>query len=115
MPKTLSLVLLALFPLALLAQAPAPAGGKADVLLHRDGAPPRWAIAIHGGAGVIPKTMPEATKREYFQSLTAALKAGQEVLTGGGTSLDAVEKVVRTLEDDPHFNAGKGAVYTHDG
>jgi len=118
MPKALPIVVLALLPLALLAQAPPPPGGeggKADVLLHRDGAPARWALAIHGGAGVIPKTMPEATKREYFQSLTAALKAGQEVLTGGGTSLDAVERVVRFLEDDPRFNAGKGAVYTHDG
>jgi beta-aspartyl-peptidase (threonine type) len=117
MPKTLSALLLVLLPLALLAQnpqSPEPAGGKADIVLKRVDSP-RWAIAIHGGAGVIPKTLPEAEKQQYFKSLDAALKVGREVLAGGGTSLDAVEKVVRFLEDDPLFNAGKGAVYNHEG
>ena len=114
MPKILSALLLALLPLALLAQGPPPAGGKADVLLKR-AERPRWAIAIHGGAGVIPKTLPEAEKQQYFKSLDAALKVGRDLLAGGGTSLDAVEKVIRFLEDDPLFNAGKGAVYNHEG
>jgi beta-aspartyl-peptidase (threonine type) len=116
-----SIVLLSTFlPLILLAQKPSgtpggePQGGKAEIVLRPAGAP-RWALAIHGGAGVIPKTMPEAEKQAYFKALEAALKIGREVLAGGGTSLDAVEKVVRFLEDDPRFNAGKGAVYTHDG
>ncbi len=116
-PKSLSLALLALavvFTGALPAQDKKPAGGKADILLTRADAP-RWALAIHGGAGVIPKTLPEAEKQQYFKSLQAALALGRDVLAGGGTSLDAVEKVVRYLEDDPLFNAGKGAVYTHDG
>jgi len=101
----LSLFLLC-FPALLLAQqndkaaAPAPA--------------PKWAIAIHGGAGTIPKDLPEAQKQQYLHSLGEALKIGQGVLQQGGTSLDAVEKVVRFLEDDPLFNAGKGAVYTHE-
>ncbi len=76
---------------------------------------PKWALAIHGGAGTIPKTLPEAEKQQYLRSLESALKVGREVLGNGGTSLDAVEKVVRFLEDDPLFNAGKGAVYTHEG
>jgi beta-aspartyl-peptidase (threonine type) len=59
--------------------------------------------------------MPEATKREYFQSLEEALRLGRTLLAEGGTSLDVVERVVRFLEDDPKFNAGKGAVFTHDG
>ena len=75
---------------------------------------PTWAIAIHGGAGTIPKDLPEAQKQQYLQSLGEALEIGQGVLAKGGTSLDAVEKVVRFLEDDPLFNAGKGAVYTHE-
>lgn len=76
---------------------------------------PKWAIAIHGGAGTIPKTLPEAEKQQYLKSLSAALEIGRDALRQGGTSLDAVEKVVRFLEDDPLFNAGKGAVYTHEG
>ncbi|HSS47326.1 MAG TPA: isoaspartyl peptidase/L-asparaginase [Thermoanaerobaculia bacterium] len=76
---------------------------------------PKWALAIHGGAGTIPKNLPEAQKQQYLKSMTRALEIGRDVLTGGGTSLDAVEKVVRFLEDDPLFNAGKGAVYTHEG
>jgi beta-aspartyl-peptidase (threonine type) len=75
----------------------------------------KWALAIHGGAGTIPKNLPEELKQQYLKSLTRALEIGRGVLQGGGTSLDAVEKVVRFLEDDPLFNAGKGAVYTHEG
>jgi len=98
--------------------APQSTSDKAEVVLHKADAPaaaPRWALAIHGGAGTIPKTLPEAEKQEYLQALTQALGLGREVLARGGTSLDAVETVVRFLEDDPHFNAGKGAVFTHEG
>ncbi|HWM91909.1 MAG TPA: isoaspartyl peptidase/L-asparaginase [Thermoanaerobaculia bacterium] len=76
---------------------------------------PTWSLAIHGGAGTIPKDIPESQKEEYLKSLRAALEVGRKVLAGGGTSLDAVEKVVRFLEDDPLFNAGKGAVFTNEG
>jgi beta-aspartyl-peptidase (threonine type) len=109
--KALLALLLLLFPTLLLAQQ----NDKADVLLRRDDAPAaKWAIAIHGGAGTIPKNLPEAQKQQYLHSLGEALKIGQGVLRQGGTSLDAVEKVIRFLEDDPLFNAGKGAVYTHE-
>ena len=110
-----SLLSLLLIPVVATAQTPPSApGDKAEVVLTKGNAP-KWAIAIHGGAGTIPKTLPEAEKQQYLKSLTAALKLGQDVLRQGGTSLDAVEKVVRFLEDDPLFNAGKGAVYTHEG
>jgi beta-aspartyl-peptidase (threonine type) len=108
--KALLALLLSLLPVLLLAQS------KPGIVVQRHEAPrPQWAIAIHGGAGTIPKTMPEAKKQEYLRSLDQALKTGKEVLQQGGTSLDAVEKVIRFLEDDPLFNAGKGAVYTHEG
>jgi beta-aspartyl-peptidase (threonine type) len=103
----------------LLAAAALPAQDKAEVVLRSADAPAaasaKWALAIHGGAGTIPKTLPEGEKQQYLQSLTKALGIGRDILAKGGTSLDAVEAVVRFLEDDSLFNAGKGAVYTHEG
>jgi L-asparaginase / beta-aspartyl-peptidase len=75
-----------------------------------------WALAIHGGAGVIERG--DLTPRKevaYRAGLNAALAAGQKVLAAGGASLDAVEAAIRVLEDDPLFNAGRGAVFTADG
>jgi beta-aspartyl-peptidase (threonine type) len=74
-----------------------------------------WALAIHGGAGTISRDMPEDRVAGYRSGLERALRVGTSILDEGGTSLDAVEQVIRTLEDDPHFNAGKGAVFNHDG
>jgi len=75
-----------------------------------------WAIVIHGGAGVITreKMTPELDK-EYRASLTLALNTGRKILIEGGTALEAVEATIRVMEDNPLFNAGKGAVFTHDG
>ena len=74
------------------------------------------AIAIHGGAGTLPRAeMTPAQEAAYRAGLAAALDAGYAVLEGGGTSLDAVTIAVRMLEDDPLFNAGRGAVLTHEG
>ncbi|MFD9904522.1 isoaspartyl peptidase/L-asparaginase family protein [Streptomyces sp. NPDC059063] len=73
-------------------------------------------LAVHGGAGTAldrDKTTPEREKA-YRDGLTAALKAGQRNLDKGGSSLDAVQAAVAKLEDDPLFNAGKGAVFTAD-
>jgi len=75
----------------------------------------RFAIAIHGGAGVIERTIPENRKREYLSSLESILQVGRDLLENGSCSLDVVERVVRLFEDDPKFNAGKGAVYDSDG
>ncbi len=79
-------------------------------------AAPHWAIVLHGGAGVIErKTMDARTEAAYRVSLAEALKRGSAVLEKGGSSLDAVEAAIRFLEDDPLFNAGKGAVFTAEG
>jgi L-asparaginase / beta-aspartyl-peptidase len=69
------------------------------------------ALAIHGGAGVIERAkMPPEREAVYRAGLEAALDAGYAILARGGTSVDAVAAAVRTMEDDPHFNAGRGAV-----
>ncbi|HEY2412673.1 MAG TPA: isoaspartyl peptidase/L-asparaginase [Pirellulaceae bacterium] len=68
----------------------------------------KFAIALHGGAGQSPK---EDTAKAVEASLAKALDIGVGVLKGGGTSLDAVERVINYLEDDPLFNAGRGAVF----
>ena len=81
-----------------------------------DGDPPMISIAIHGGAGVISRsTMTAENERAYRADLERALDAGYGVLEKGGTSLDAVVAAVRILEDSPLFNAGKGAVFNHEG
>lgn len=76
----------------------------------------RWALAIHGGAGQMTrdKMTPEKEKA-YREGLSAALAAGEAVLSRGGSALDAVEATVRVLEDDPLFNSGRGAVFTEAG
>ncbi len=74
-----------------------------------------WALAIHGGAGDIPKDISQEERTAYEHGLETALRAGTDVLREGGSALDAVERVVTTLEDDPHFNAARGAVFTADG
>ena len=76
----------------------------------------KFALAVHGGAGTIErsKITPEL-ERAYRDALERSLRAGYAILEKGGSSLDAVEAAVRILEDDPHFNAGKGAVFTDEG
>src|SRR5688572_3367311 len=75
-----------------------------------------FAIAIHGGAGTLSrKDMTDAQEREYRAGLDAALDAGYEVLARNGTSLDATIAAVRVLEDNPLFNAGRGAVLDANG
>ena len=72
-----------------------------------------WAIVVHGGAGDINRAElgPEGDKA-YRAALSQAVKAGAAVLDRGGSSLDAVEAAIRVMEDDPHFNAARGAVFT---
>ncbi|BBF82034.1 isoaspartyl peptidase/L-asparaginase [Asticcacaulis excentricus] len=75
-----------------------------------------WSLALHGGAGVIERAnMPPEKEARYRASLTQALEVGQKVLAGGGSALEAVEATARVLEDDPLFNAGRGAVIAADG
>jgi beta-aspartyl-peptidase (threonine type) len=78
--------------------------------------PPPFAIVIHGGAGVIdPARMTPERAAGYRAGLAAALDAGYAVLEQGGAALDAVTAAVRILEDDPQFNAGRGAVLDEGG
>ena len=75
-----------------------------------------FGLAIHGGAGTLPRTeMGGELERKYRAGLEQALDAGHSVLQAGGTSLDAVTRAVVVLEDNPLFNAGRGAVFTFDG
>jgi len=97
------LVILAVMAVTLLARAAA-----AD--------PRPIVLVIHGGAGVIERARMTAPKEAAFRAgLEAALAAGYAVLEQGGSSLDAVTAAVRTMEDDPQFNAGRGAVLNHEG
>ena len=75
-----------------------------------------FSIAIHGGAGTILRSsMTPDLQQQYETGLKNALNAGYTILAGGGSSMDAVEAAVKSLEDFPLFNAGKGAVFNHEG
>jgi beta-aspartyl-peptidase (threonine type) len=102
----------ALATLACVAQTPQPAGQTAQT-----GQPAHhWSIVVHGGAGVIArKALGPNGDAAYRTSLAQAEAAGARVLDQGGSALDAVEAVIKVLEDDPLFNAGRGAVFTAEG
>ncbi|MGO9804738.1 MAG: isoaspartyl peptidase/L-asparaginase family protein [Steroidobacteraceae bacterium] len=103
-PQTNILRCLLLAAAALLGSSPLPAADHPLV------------IVIHGGAGVIERAhMTPEREAAYRAGLGAALDAGYAVLERGGAALDAVAAAVRTMEDDPQFNAGRGAVLNHDG
>jgi beta-aspartyl-peptidase (threonine type) len=84
---------------------------------HGDGPKQKmeYAIAIHGGAGSSAGDFDSPAIQKRRASLEAALEKGVGILKGGGSSLDAVEAVIRILEDDPQFNSGKGAVFNAEG
>jgi beta-aspartyl-peptidase (threonine type) len=76
----------------------------------------KYVLVIHGGAGtILKKNMTPGKEAAYRASLQKALETGYAVLQKGSSSLDAVEATVKVLEDDSLFNAGKGAVFTHEG
>ena len=76
----------------------------------------KFGLVIHGGAGTIERSkMTPKREHEYRAGIERALAAGYDILKRGGSSLDATEAAVRVLEDDPHFNAGRGAVFTNVG
>lgn len=77
---------------------------------------PRLGFVIHGGAGVIKRgSLSPEKEAEYKKKLEEAVVAGYKALQAGKTSIDAVEIAIRILEDSPLFNAGKGAVFNHEG
>ncbi|WP_339871830.1 isoaspartyl peptidase/L-asparaginase [uncultured Brevundimonas sp.] len=74
---------------------------------------PAWSFAIHGGAGVIERdSLTPEQDAAYRAALHRALEAGSAVLAAGGSSLDAIQAAIALMEDDPLFNAGRGAVFT---
>lgn len=74
-----------------------------------------FAIIIHGGAGtILKKNMSDEKEAEYKQKLEEAIKVGHTILKNGGTSQEAVLKTIQVMEESPLFNAGKGAVFTHE-
>ncbi|MCX7585719.1 isoaspartyl peptidase/L-asparaginase family protein [Phenylobacterium sp. 58.2.17] len=77
---------------------------------------PKWAIVVHGGAGVIERSQltPEQEKA-YRAAMTRVTEVGAKVLKDGGSAMDAIEATIHLLEDDPLFNAGRGAVFTAEG
>jgi beta-aspartyl-peptidase (threonine type) len=75
-----------------------------------------WKLVIHGGCGVIERALLTREQEAGARAaLSAALDAGAGILAAGGAALDAVEAAARVLEDDPHFNAGRGSVFTYQG
>jgi beta-aspartyl-peptidase (threonine type) len=105
--RILSLAAL-LFALPLLARAQLPLVTQAPA--------GKWAIVMHGGAGVIErKSMTPQREKDYRAGMDEAIHAAAKVLDANGSAVDAVDAGLRVLEDNPLFNAGKGAVFTADG
>jgi beta-aspartyl-peptidase (threonine type) len=74
-----------------------------------------FAIIIHGGAGtILKKNMTPEKEAAYKAKLEEAIRVGYDILKNGGNSIDAVQKTINVMENSPLFNAGKGAVFTHD-
>ena len=74
-----------------------------------------FAIIIHGGAGtILKKNLSDEMEKAYKAKLEESIKAGHTILKNGGTSQEAVIKAIQVMEESPLFNAGKGAVFTHD-
>jgi L-asparaginase / beta-aspartyl-peptidase len=75
-----------------------------------------WKLVVHGGSGMFGRgSLTPEQDRTARDGLERALAAGGAILADGGSALDAVEAAARTLEDDPHFNAGRGSVFTYEG
>ena len=73
-------------------------------------------LVIHGGAGTILKeNMSPEKEKAYRLALQEALQNGYKVIKNGGESEDAVIEAIKVMENSPFFNAGKGAVFTHEG
>ncbi|WP_298336366.1 isoaspartyl peptidase/L-asparaginase family protein [uncultured Erythrobacter sp.] len=83
---------------------------------HAEAEKPKWSLAIHGGAGtILPENITPEQRVAYEAALQEALDAGTEVLKNGGSAMDAVTAAIIPMEDNPLFNAGRGAVFTWEG
>lgn len=109
LPRRTVITAAALSP-ALAVGLPATAAASPGTSVIRD-----VVLAVHGGAGSLPRgSITPVQEKAYRDALEKALRAGAGLLAGGAPALDAVEAAVRVLEDDPNFNAGKGAVFNTD-
>lgn len=87
-----------------------------QITSHWTGPTEGWTLVIHGGAGQLRREQVGAERDVHARAaMAAALDAGATILGAGGSALDAVEAAVRVLEDDPHFNAGRGSVFSAEG
>lgn len=76
----------------------------------------KYVIAIHGGAGTILRTnMTNEIEQKYKMALNESILAGENILLNSGLAIDAVEAAIRSLENNPLFNAGRGSVFSHEG
>lgn len=90
--------------------------GEQSVSASSELSGPKYVMVIHGGAGTISQSsMTKEREQAYHEGLTKALQDGYHAIQEGKSALDAVEAAILVLEDNPLFNAGKGAVFTHDG
>ena len=101
-------LLLSCFVAAAVAQSPAATEKKTDKLVD-------YALALHGGAGWEPAKLSPQDRQQHDVALRRALEAGKKILADGGTAMDAVESTIRELEDEPLYNAGRGAVFNNMG
>src|SRR5579864_1331042 len=92
----------------------AQASGKAPLVTQAPAG--KWAIVLHGGAGVIQRSsMTPERDKAYRAGMDESVRAAAAVLDANGSAVDAVEAALKKLEDNPLFNCGKGAVFTADG
>lgn len=83
--------------------------------MHARSSSSNFGIVIHGGAGtILKKNMTDSLEIAYAQKLEEAIRVGHEILKNGGSAMQAVTKTINVMEDSPLFNAGKGAVFTHE-
>jgi L-asparaginase / beta-aspartyl-peptidase len=109
-------IIRAWLPLILMLAAPAHAHPGHESEGEPKMAEKKWSLVIHGGAGVMEKgKLPAETEAAARAGLAKALEAGSAVLAQGGSAMDAVAAAIIVMEDDPTFNAGKGAVFTYKG
>ncbi|HUY80198.1 MAG TPA: isoaspartyl peptidase/L-asparaginase [Acidobacteriaceae bacterium] len=114
----LACILIAVLTASASAQLPAHSNRPATAHHAQQDQPPphKWAIVLHGGAGVIERSsMSPQAEKQYRAGLRAALSAAARVLSKGGSSLNAVQAAIEVMEDNPLFNAGRGAVFAANG